>query len=564
MDVFSRDLSEERLWGCDIDLPVSESQTDVAAIDIVGWVLGRSSLAVAVELVSEDTVLRRISINIQRPDIVAVFPEITGAERSGFRTTLDLSEVASEFELRVRAVFEDDGHVEIGVIRGRHNCPRSEIRIEDVFKVSTDSLEPRLWGCQIEHPVPESHCEVYAISVEGWVLGRTSPAIAVELVGETLEVSEKVVFRRIPINVQRPDIAARYPAIPDAKNSGFRATVNVLGLTRDVDLLLRAVLQDKSHMPIGIIQARRRSLRSDFQPRLQPLMLTTTGRSGSTWLTSLLGQHAQIITYRPYEYEPRVASYWMQILETLSDPMSYLQLLDADVSNRDWWLGNSFPLVGSFPDLQTQQYLGRNSIEELAAFSQKRIEQFYEQVAATRQYQSELVYFAERCNSRFTKMMMRELYPHAREIFLVRDFRDMLCSIFAYNKKHNVVRFGREQASSDREYVHQMGNRLRSMLRDWQKSSDEAHLLRYEDLVQHPEESLTSMLNYLGLASDSLTVQRVLRSQPERATILQGRHRTSASATTSIGRWRYDLDPSLQAVCQEAFGDVLEGFGYVK
>ncbi len=508
--------------------------------------------------------LRHIPISIQRPDIVAAFPEVTGAERSGFRTTLDLSEVASEFELRVRAVFEDDAHVEIGVIRGWHNCPRSEIRIEEVFKVSTDSLEPRLWGCQIEHPVPGSQCEAYAISAEGWVLGRTSPAIAVELVAETLEVSEKVVFRRIPINVQRPDIAARYPAIPDAKNSGFRATVNVLRLTRDVELLLRAVLQDKSHMPIGIIRARRRSLRSDFQPRLQPLMLTTTGRSGSTWLTSLLGQHSQIITYRPYEYEPRVASYWMQILETLSDPMSYLQLLDADVSNRDWWLGNSFPLVGALPDLQTQQYLGRNSIEELAAFSQKRIEQFYEQVAATRQYQSELVYFAERCNSRFTKMMMRELYPHAREIFLVRDFRDMLCSIFAYNKKHNVVRFGREQANSDREYVHQMGNRLRSMLRDWHKSSDEAHLLRYEDLVQHPEESLTSMLNYLCLASDSLTVQRVLRSQPERATILQGRHRTSASATTSIGRWRYDLDPSLQAVCQEAFGDVLEGFGYVK
>jgi hypothetical protein len=40
------------------------------------------------------------------------------------------------------------------------------------------------------------------------------------------------------------------------------------------------------------------------------------------------------------------------------------------------------------------------------------------------------------------------------------------------------------------------------------------------------------------------------------------KHKTSPDPESSIGRWRYELDPSLQAVCQEAFGDVLKEFGY--
>jgi hypothetical protein len=40
------------------------------------------------------------------------------------------------------------------------------------------------------------------------------------------------------------------------------------------------------------------------------------------------------------------------------------------------------------------------------------------------------------------------------------------------------------------------------------------------------------------------------------------KHKTSPDPESSIGRWRYELDPSLQAICQEAFGDVLKEFGY--
>jgi hypothetical protein len=47
-----------------------------------------------------------------------------------------------------------------------------------------------------------------------------------------------------------------------------------------------------------------------------------------------------------------------------------------------------------------------------------------------------------------------------------------------------------------------------------------------------------------------------------KTTELQHQHQTSADLNASIGRWRRDLGTALQAVCQEAFGDVLAGFGY--
>jgi hypothetical protein len=559
VDVSSRDVSEEWLWGCNIDLPVPESQVGSQVIDIVGWVLGRRSPAVGVEIVSGGSVVKRVPINVHRPDIVAAFPDIPGAEQSGFRTAFELSEAAPEFELRVHAVFRDGGRVEVGVIRGRHHSLRTEV--EEVSTAPTAQLEPRLWGSQIERPITGGRSEVYAINVEGWVLGRTSAAVAIEL------INEGAVFQRIPINVQRPEVAVRYSAMPEAKNSGFCATLSVLGLAPEGFVLsVQAVLQNENRIEIGTIQGRRRSLSTNFQPTLQPLILTNVGRSGSTWLTQILGSHPQIITYQPFRYEPRVASYWTQVLRTLSEPVSYLQsILVNEAHDEYWWIGDKYssPPPSLEPDPVMQRWLGCDSVEELTGFCQHRIEGFYEQVTAI-QGKTEPVYFAERFygTGHTATMMMWELYSQAREIFLVRDLRDVLCSMLAFNKKTGLTMFGRERVTNDQDFVHQIGTLFRDLLQNWHMRSDKAYLLRYEDLISHPEETLASVLEYLELDFEPTTVQRTLRTAMTKTTELQHQHQTSADLNASIGRWRRDLGTALQAVCQEAFGDVLAGFGY--
>ena len=46
-----------------------------------------------------------------------------------------------------------------------------------------------------------------------------------------------------------------------------------------------------------------------------------------------------------------------------------------------------------------------------------------------------------------------ELYPHAKEVFLVRDFRDMALSILSFDERRGFAGFGRPEGATDEEYM---------------------------------------------------------------------------------------------------------------
>jgi glycosyltransferase involved in cell wall biosynthesis len=108
----------ESLWGRHIDLPKANTTTEASALDLMGWVLAKSSPAVAVEVLSEGTVVRRLSLNARRPDIAEAFPHVSGAEESGFKATISALGTARELELGLQAVLKDQSRVPLGVIRG--------------------------------------------------------------------------------------------------------------------------------------------------------------------------------------------------------------------------------------------------------------------------------------------------------------------------------------------------------------------------------------------------------------------------------------------------------------
>jgi glycosyltransferase involved in cell wall biosynthesis/SAM-dependent methyltransferase len=116
----------ERLWGRHIDLPKPNTQTEASALDLAGWVLGKSSLAVAVEVVSEGTIVRHLPLNHRRPDIAQAFPDVPRAENSGFRATISALGTTAEFELGLQAVLQDQSRVPLGVLRGRRRWAQGE------------------------------------------------------------------------------------------------------------------------------------------------------------------------------------------------------------------------------------------------------------------------------------------------------------------------------------------------------------------------------------------------------------------------------------------------------
>jgi hypothetical protein len=255
----------------------------------------------------------------------------------------------------------------------------------------------------------------------------------------------------------------------------------------------------------------------------------------------------------------------MQILKTLSEPASYLQPITGDDKTSElWWLGHKASSdAGQLHDPQLRQWLGQNNTKALATFCQGRIEAFYGQVAMA-QGRAEPIYFAEKyLPDDLSAAMVWQLYSQGREVFLVRDPRDMLASILAFNAKRGYAAFGRERAANNEAYARQMRASALSLLRSWEQRSDKAYLLRYEDAILRPVETLGSLLEYLALDLTPSAIKSMLRRASEEIPEMR-KHRTIPEPERSIGRWRRDLDASVQAACHEAFGDILEKFGYTE
>lgn len=433
--------------------------------------------------------------------------------------------------------------------------PREPVgRVLDVIHFRP--VPAQLIGASIDAPAREADLDVYAITIGGWVIGREKPVIAVEIGGK------EFLIQRVPLLMERPDVTAHYPAYSEVKMSGFWTTVSILGLAPQADLCVQAVLEDETRVPFAVVRLRHRTPRAHVANQLQPLMVTALGRSGTTWLMRLVAEHPGIVACRDYPYEVRAANYWIHALRVLAEPADYHNPTETwrFLQSMSWIGHNPFYSEPVVSRPRVREWMGRSYVEELASLFQGSIQAFYERVAES-QGDDAAIYFAEKFGPGHLPWMMWDMYPRSREVFLVRDFRDTLCSILAFEAKRKDANFGRALANSDEEFTREYRLQALTLLESWRDRRDRALLVRYEDLIQRPTEELSRIFTYMSLDASDSTIEGVLgRALVETPEFQE--HRTSPNVSASIGRWRRDLDPSLQAVCNEAFGDILRELGY--
>jgi len=132
----------------------------------------------------------------------------------------------------------------------------------------------------------------------------------------------------------------------------------------------------------------------------------------------------------------------------------------------------------------------------------------------------------------------------------------------AFDEKRGFRAFGRQEASDDEHHiVEQLVPRVSSLHKGWVRRAGRAHLVRYEDLVADPHETVGKMLAYLEIDSSPAVVETVTRAMTETTPGMEA-HRTTPDAQASIGRWQRELGPEMQRLCESAFGPALEEFGY--
>jgi hypothetical protein len=274
-------------------------------------------------------------------------------------------------------------------------------------------------------------------------------------------------------------------------------------------------------------------------------------------MMGLFASHPQIVVYRQYPYEYFAAKYWAHMLKVLAEPANAVQSsVPGEFHSDIWHVGhNPFYNRHTGEHHELGQWFGRTYIEQLATFCQKSIDDWYAAVART-QGQAEPIYFAEKHSAGHVPILMWELYPDAKEVFLVRDFRDMVCSLMSfYNGK------ARTRAKNDAEYVSRLRGWAFRLYEDWKTREGRSYLVRYEDLAARPAETLTGVLEYLEMEASDQVVNDMLVRASEETPDLRG-HRTTPNLAASIGRWRRELEPGVQQACEETFGELLGAFGY--
>jgi hypothetical protein len=282
--------------------------------------------------------------------------------------------------------------------------------------------------------------------------------------------------------------------------------------------------------------------------KVRPLLLTAFARTGTTVIMKRLGTHPKIAVAGSHPYEFRVLAYYAAALMILTSPADRERSTKPDGLGGDLYFIGRNPFfdgtnIGLFegPDALNRCFHDRGKAVLQPAF-RELIRGFYE-LPANQQGKPDFTYFAEKCDiNTTTRATAREIFPELREILLVRDLRDVLCSyrdFFKSDWKPDAILKG----YADRA------------LEIYRRRGPETLFIRYEDFMQHEEDTLAAVADALGL-------EPFAKPDGFDETELFSIHGTSRSPLHSIGRWRTDLVREEQEACNRQFEAFLTTFGY--
>ena len=293
--------------------------------------------------------------------------------------------------------------------------------------------------------------------------------------------------------------------------------------------------------------------RLDFptaEHQLQPILLTGVARSGTTMLAKRLADHPNIVVADLPPYELMLMAYYAAAFKVLTLPGDHERSINSEeLGSNPYFIGRNpffhftyLDLIGQ--DFTIFDYFTICVRETLGTAFRKLTKDFYVELA---RQQGKIVarYFLEKGLDLLHtgRGLARELFPYLREVILVRDVRDVLCSQRAFDSRRAT-----QPVSSLREDI----GKLMDIRREHDLS---IHFVRYEDLLLRERETINGITDFLGLDSFA-------REDKESLSTLFTMHATSASPEQSIGRWRRDLTTEEQELCHSEFCDFLVAFGY--
>jgi hypothetical protein len=265
---------------------------------------------------------------------------------------------------------------------------------------------------------------------------------------------------------------------------------------------------------------------------------------------ALLNRHPEVVIAERYPFEVKPATYYARAARLLTQPGDHESSASPTEFMRDpLRLGfnpfNHWTFDGVFKDAQLKDHYFERSarfalFEALGAVATD----YYRHLAAD-QNKTRARLFAEKCEVQGgIRESVLALFPDAREVLLVRDPRDILCSSVSYFRR-----------PLDQDLLQNLRNGCEAIRQIALAPGHRTLVVKYESLVLDQLGTLRDMGKFLGLTD-------AWPETPIQDAGLFQAHATTPSPQASVGRWQTDLAAEQKTLCAEAFGRYLAQFGY--
>jgi hypothetical protein len=281
---------------------------------------------------------------------------------------------------------------------------------------------------------------------------------------------------------------------------------------------------------------------------LRPVVVTATGRSGTSLLMARLATHPDILVAREHPYELKLLSYYAKALSVLTAEADRQNSTDPDTmltKASQYSLGfNPYNETFDRDDPEMRLFWEATAPRELRTCFARIVDAHYRVVAQQTAKPHAAIFVEKIGTSEMVRQAVSFMFGKVSEILLVRDPRDIICSS-KFFWKH-------EFADSVRS--------LRNQLIVASHHRTDPHLsqyvLKYEDLLSQPQAAMAGVFAFLGVDSTSF---RVDAQTEQRIFELHG---TTASPEETIGRWRRELSQDQVDIANRELQQVLESYGY--
>ncbi len=443
----------------------------------------------------------------------------------------------------------------------RMGSPGYSVREAEDPELHVESLLDKRSVLRMSLDCPKENADfnLEPIALLGWAF-TSEPIRHLELI----EHSGHVVVT-VPFAVPRPDVCEKFSLDENFSHCGFFHYLNLYLLPESFELTLVMVTVSGTRIASHRLHGQRPPLST---PAISPLCVTTLGRTGSTALLGYLGCHPSCSVYQPFQAEARYISYWVQMFESLASGRSWqMPLVSSNpVISGSWMLGEDEKRphhYGIYPSLFS--WFNDQYVKNIYQFCSQSLSEHYLQVARCNHGQKATAqWMVEKFLPDLTLYKVKNMFPSSREIILVRDFRDVFSSILSFIRKRGVSGFGREFFDDDESYlIESFIPSVHQLHEHWKSCEDHALLVRYEDLITKPEETLQNVFTSLNIDASSTCVDAVLSKARSINCQSQLKHQTNASIQASIGSYKQKLTMEQIHCIEQQLKQVLLDFGYM-